>query len=798
MELNLLTGYPTEEIAFQSALVEKTAQPLELVLTVKASLTPRQGDLPLGETVSRSITLALDPVLRLESVSADRARDSGTITLNFSSPVTAREAEDFVTLTPEASHFAQAQGTDLILTGDFLPGADYRVAIRSGLTAADGARLEEEAARTVTIPDIPAQVGFRDQGMFLSRSGLKNLAVESVNLDQTRLTIDRVFENNVFPLFQNYTWLVREGAWPGSEVPHALGDRVVDVTIPLKGSPNQVRTLSLDLEKHLDVSSPGFYKVALQQPGGGPGDMRWVLLTDLGLAVKEGKDGFLVWTVSFATGNPLDNVEVELVSDQNQVLATGRTEGRGLCELSLSPDSADGAKPFLVRARRGDDLSFLVLDRFRDSLTGLEVAGKTLSTKGYTAYIYGERDIYRPGEMVHGLGVVRDARLAPPAPMPLRFELTGPQGRELARWKAGSTRAGLVPFTREIPSFFPTGSYTLNLLAGEESLGSWSFQVEEFVPDRISVRLDPGQESLAPGENATVDIASRYLFGPPAEGLRVRVRATLVERAFSPKGWEQYRFLNPEASFQDMEIAEAETVLDDNGTTGFSFAVPDGLRPPSALSAMVLARVMEHGGRGVAARTMVDVHPYPAYLGLKKLAKQGFDPGEEISFQWAAVAPDGKAAEVPGLKAGFFHDRWQTVVRRGSRRRPDLRVQTRPETPQIPGSERRRDRELHPVRPPCRELSGGGGESADRGLRLPGILCRGLGLVALGHGEPGPGGDGPGQEGIRTRRNRPGPDQGPLSRAASGHPGGRTGAGGQGGRPVRQHGHLLLSGQAIL
>ncbi len=50
--------------------------------------------------------------------------------------------------------------------------------------------------------------------------------------------------------------------------------------------------------------------------------------------------------------------------------------------------------------------------------TGLDVSGAVVPATGYTAFVYGERDIYRPGETLEGLAVVRDTHLAAPRPCP--------------------------------------------------------------------------------------------------------------------------------------------------------------------------------------------------------------------------------------------------------------------------------------------------------------------------------------------------------------------------------------------
>ena len=60
----------------------------------------------------------------------------------------------------------------------------------------------------------------------------------------------------------------------------------------------------------------------------------------------------------------------------------------------------------------------LATTRMRIDTAGLDVGGAEPPGTGYQAYLYGERDIYRPGERLDGLAVVRDGGLKIPPAMP--------------------------------------------------------------------------------------------------------------------------------------------------------------------------------------------------------------------------------------------------------------------------------------------------------------------------------------------------------------------------------------------
>jgi uncharacterized protein YfaS (alpha-2-macroglobulin family) len=74
--------------------------------------------------------------------------------------------------------------------------------------------------------------------------------------------------------------------------------------------------------------------------------------------------------------------------------------------------------------------------------------------------------------------------------------------------------------------------------------------------------------------------------------------------------------------------------------------------------------VREGGGRGVTALARVPVHAYPSYPGLKRLDREGREPGRPLTLDYVNVAPSGAEAKAGELKARFYKDDWQTVLRR--------------------------------------------------------------------------------------------------------------------------------------
>jgi uncharacterized protein YfaS (alpha-2-macroglobulin family) len=248
--------------------------------------------------------------------------------------------------------------------------------------------------------------------------------------------------------------------------------------------------------------------------------------------------------------------------------------------------------------------------------------------------------------------------------MPVLLNHLDPQGQKRGIIKLETDPQGTCEFEIELPQHARTGSHKLELLIAEQVVGSYAFQVEEFVPDRIKVEIQTESDRFLSTDSIRYQVASDYLFGAPAAGLDVNSRVLLRTRIFSPNGFSEFTFHNPNRKFDLREVYTSRDLLDANGRHSFSADLPQALKAPSSLEAVITARVQEQGGRGVTAVMSAPVHPYPYYVGLRKQEEGYADPGTSVEFEYVTVSPEGSLFEATGLQAELFRDVWNTVLRR--------------------------------------------------------------------------------------------------------------------------------------
>jgi uncharacterized protein YfaS (alpha-2-macroglobulin family) len=161
-------------------------------------------------------------------------------------------------------------------------------------------------------------------------------------------------------------------------------------------------------------------------------------------------------------------------------------------------------------------------------------------------------------------------------------------------------------------------------------------------------------------------VKADYLFGSPAAGLAVSSRVELQPRSFMPAGWDGYLFSDSEKSLKHTTGKLGKKKLDAAGETDFSYEIPAGLAPASAIKAVASVTVTEMSGRAVTAWLSRDVDIYPYYVGIKRThCGKVVRAGEKQRLGLAAVLPDGSAATaVSFLKIELARIEWSSVLKK--------------------------------------------------------------------------------------------------------------------------------------
>ena len=197
-----------------------------------------------------------------------------------------------------------------------------------------------------------------------------------------------------------------------------------------------------------------------------------------------------------------------------------------------------------------------------------------------------------------------------------------------------------------------------------------AFLVEDFVPERLELKLEPAAQALSPQEPGIIKLAGRYLYGPPAAGLAVEGEIAVKLSTKDLPGFAGYKFgLADEQVAPVRKPLEGLPATDAEGKADIAVKLPALPKTSRPLEADVILKLRESGGRTIERTVTLPVDLKAARVGIKPLFTNNQAPeGEPARFEAIVLGPDGKAVEAKGLKWELLRldQRWQWYSRDGS------------------------------------------------------------------------------------------------------------------------------------
>ncbi len=442
-----------------------------------------------------------------------------------------------------------------IIKGNFSKSAN--VTIKKTLKGIFGGSLEADVMQSLVFDEPRPFVGFAEKGNYLSTRGFKNVALRITGIQKIRVQIYKIYANNIMHYLRasnqisNY-YNYDDGGYSEQESDYyysyldysQYGDLVHEQNIAVKSLKRSsgLYLLNLDFEHNRDYKGVYAIKVSNYDEQY-TNDSRMVSLSDIGLMAKKSDDEITVFAHSIHSAQPLSGVELTLISSNNQEVYSLKTQPDGIARFSDLKAKTFGFEVKMIAARQGDEFTMMHFLQTKVGTEGFGLGGLVSNAANLQAFVYGERELYRPGETLNLRTIVRDQRWQPIADIPVKIRLLDPVGKEFTSRKGILTKEGSFTTAIAMPAAALTGQYTAEVLSANNIiLGSKGIFVEEFMPDRIKVEGRSSKTKLKSGETAQFDIEVYNLFGPPAVGRKVEVSYSLISKPFSPKGFKDYNF----------------------------------------------------------------------------------------------------------------------------------------------------------------------------------------------------------------------------------------------------------------
>jgi uncharacterized protein YfaS (alpha-2-macroglobulin family) len=620
----------------------------------------------------------------------------------------------------------------LTLRGAFRYATGYIITLPQTLRV--GNKTYQQTVHTFYMPDRPPKVDFVGPQNVIERDSRQLLHVRAQNVNNLR------FEGiRVPPLLLPLALAVEHSPadWPGllAELKTATAalkpllavhkDLAPFVSPPLDerqlfpaaGEKNKPWAVSLPLSwrQGKEAGALELIRVANNEAGSAAASHPRVFeITDLGLTYKRSQQNLLVWVTSLKAGVPVAGVQVIGFTKDMEVFPLGQTnadgvlfcEPRNLSGLSLKDPkqpaaikrAVDQGDLALLVAGTKDDVAFIqVLPQGNLKPQGIWQAKVGEKLRTLQGNIFTERGVYRPGEKVFYKAAVREydqGRIFPPKDEVCSFELISPKGEQIFTSEDRTSEFGTAAGEIITQSYWPLGTYTLNLTYGpeipaetpEKAKGrrraganadktsrnqvSVTFQLQEFKPPRhfVGISFQQVSRSLSGYVNrgeprapfVKIGLTGSYYAGGPVKHGQVRWKIYQAKTSYQVPGHDNFSF-GYDGDDQGELIESGQTILDEQGRAELEFPldrpVMDGQHGLS-----VVATVVDFDGRAATETKVFQVTP-DKLVGISRHPDTARADEEQV-LRVMVTRPDGKTVPKGVVKAAILQKSWAYVPKR--------------------------------------------------------------------------------------------------------------------------------------
>lgn len=611
--------------------------------------------------------------LRVLNVDHGYEGENGYIRIFTSQPINESTINNGIKIDPTIETKKEISENSLTLTGKFNVGGSYMLKMNKDLKGIFGGTMAGEFSKELFFGDMPPSIAFANsKAIYLSSAGEKSVAVRVINVPRFKIEVWKIYENNILSFMRNnrfsdYYWdeeenYVNNGYRYQLDYSNIYSDKVWEQEISTASLPGSgyLRQLRLDIPKTNDYR--GVYLVRIASDNNYYlNDMRLISVSDIGIIAKQGKDHLMVMTNSIKNAGPIGNAEITLISANNQEITKIKTDRSGIAMLDNLQTALGGFKIGMIIARSGDDVNYLMYEGARVETSRFEVDGAYDNASGLQTFIYGQRNIYRPGETIYFNTILRENEWKPAANVPVQMKLVMPNGKVYQTLRANTSAQGAVAAEYKMAPGMVTGYYSFEVYSGNGLLlASEGVQVEEFMPDRLKVTVNAAKPGYFNGQTATVKGLALNLFGPPAANRNYEAVFSINAGQIENKQYRGYNF-SVSGWKMDFEQDVRSGTTDDSGRIEEQYQIPAEWTHMGLLNAKAWITVFDETGRPVNRRSSFNIHTQKAYFGVKT-ADYYVSTNQPMSYRVVALDTGFKPANAKAEIQVIRHD-WITVTR---------------------------------------------------------------------------------------------------------------------------------------
>jgi hypothetical protein len=638
-----------------------------------------------GKTSPKAIQLSAQipsrAPLQITDIYTEYEGETGVCYVHTNQTVASQNLNELISIDPVTDFTVEKHDYGFTIKSNAFQEGTYSLTFSNQMRGIFGDKLAEDYSQAVAFGEQKPMIAFAsERGFYLSNKGSKDIGVKIIGLQKVKVTLYKVYENNIMAFTRNggyvddysfentnYNDYREENEYYDNNSSSTFGDVIYSKEVFVKDLRKEAGIYYLNMGFRDINQFKGMYALKVSSTDESYVNATKTLsVSDIGLLVKATDNEIEVFANSIISAEPLSGVTVSLVSSNNQSVYTAETDSKGVAKFSNIKEKAPKFKIAMVSAKTKDDFNFMIFNENRVETSRYEVGGIRENVSGYQAFLYNDRDIYRPGETMYLNTVIRDAKWKTVGEIPVKVKIIAPNGKEFSTLKGNLNKQSAFATQVTFPVSGVTGTYSVEVYsANDVLLTSKSISVEEFMPDRIKTDVQLSKTTFRTGETISMTATATNLFGPPASNRNYEVTFQVGLDRFAAKDFPEYNF----DVFAGREVSAMSEVrqgtTDSEGKLKESLKIPDNLQDVGILSGKVFTTVFDESGRPVNRVNTFAIVTQDIFYGIRSFDSY-VSTNAKLDVPIMAVNKDGKAVSGTSARVQVIKTNYETIIRRSS------------------------------------------------------------------------------------------------------------------------------------
>ena len=605
-------------------------------------------------------------------------------TKDLAEEVTSENFAQWIKVEPQVENLkATTSGNLITLRGAFALGTRYRVSVAPGLPARDPVATSAPFTKELAFEKVAPRLYFQDFATHQQMAGTRQLRLIAMNVPRVRIVAKLCKGDDVIAATQAYEAYMKgpEDGPPDEHFSKVALDAMPGAVIWEKELTNPAaidkdETITLSWDEIIGPNRSGTVLLTAEsidpvQPPKRVGAQTLVQLTDLGAVWKRDAKGMLLHVFSLAAGKSVPNARLRLLDAEATPLGEATTDGKREARLPKE----DAAR--WVLAEHAGDTHLIAINSGAGDIPlyqlGVTTENVDDQNPGSTrsVFLFTERGVYKPGEIVHLKGYARD-------PDPERPRI--PAGKELTV-KVTDSKERQISLTSVTLSDF--GSFAQDFTVPEGALGKFMvevkgaegdrlggihwFQVQEYKPNAFEVIIPEPPQTVG-STRLDLPVTSKYLMGKPLSKARLTWSLVARDEPFKPEALAAFAFnnniwdyrLNRALDRLSRFDAQGEVAVDANGVARVTTPLPVNPKAPQPRATKLLCEVTDINQQTVSESRSFVQHSSEFYFGIRRFDSV-MPEGKALPIEVIAVRNDGKPLDAPlNATVRLTRINWQT------------------------------------------------------------------------------------------------------------------------------------------